>query len=36
MVASRPIGTTRGKGKVNEPWKPKKRGKKSNGPTWQE
>ena len=30
------IGTTKGKSKVNGSWKPKKRGKKSNGPTWQE
>ena len=25
MIASKPIGTTRGKIKVNGPWKPKKK-----------
>ena len=36
MTASRPMGITIGKSKVNGPWKPKRRGNKSNGPTWQE
>ena len=29
-------GNGRGKSKVNGSWKPKKRGNKPNGPTWQE
>ena len=36
MIDSKPIGTTRGKIKVNGPQKPKESGKKLNGPTWQE
>ena len=36
MIASGPIGTIRGKIKVNGPWKPKKRVKNLSGPTWQE
>ena len=35
ITANRPMGTIRGKSKVNGPWKPKKRGNKSNAPTWQ-
>ena len=35
MIANRPIGTTRGKSKVNGLKKPKERGNKPNGPTWQ-
>ena len=33
--SQRPIATTKGKSKVNGSWKPKKRGKKPYGPTWQ-
>ena len=33
MTTTRPINITRGKSKVNGLWKPKKRGKKPNGPT---
>ena len=38
MAISRPMGLIRGrgKGKVNGPRKPKDRGSKPNGPTWQE
>ena len=36
MKANRPMGTIRGKDKVNGPRKPKKRGNKTNRPTWQE
>ena len=35
MKANRLMGTIRGKDKVNGPRKPKKRGNKPNGPTWQ-
>jgi len=31
MTANRPIGTTRGKSKVNRPWKPKEKGNYPNG-----
>ena len=35
MTAKRPIGITRGKSKVNGLGKPKERGNKPNGLTWQ-
>ena len=31
IMANKPTGTIRGKSKVNEPWKPKKRSKKPMG-----
>ena len=34
ITASRSIGIIKGKSKVNESWKSKKRGKKPYGPTW--
>jgi len=36
MVASKPMRLIRGKAKVNESGKPKNRGSKPNGLTWQE
>ena len=36
IIANRPMGTIRDKEKVNGSKKPKKRGNKPNGPTWQE
>ena len=36
IIVNRPIGTIKGKSKVNRPWKPKERSDKHNGPTWQE
>ena len=35
VIANKPTSTTRGKRKVNGSWKPKGKGNKSNGPTWQ-
>jgi len=36
ITTNRPIGTTKGKSKVNGTRKLKERGNKPNGPTWQE
>lgn len=36
ITASKPMNIIRGKGKINEPTKPKGRANKHNGPTWQE
>ena len=35
MTTNRPMSTIRGKDKVSGSKKPKKRGNKPNGPTWQ-
>ena len=36
ITTSRPMGIIRGKDEISGPRKPKKRGSKPNGPTWQE
>ena len=36
MTISRPMGGIRGKDRINRLRKPKGKGSKSNGPTWQE
>ena len=36
IATNKPMGRMRGKDEVSGPRKPKKRGSKPNGPTWQE